>query len=147
MSRVSREAIVPYTCGQMYALVTDIGAYDRFLPWCRATTVEPLADGRVRARLEVHHGGMDLSFATVNRNTPAQSVEMELAEGPFRQLQGGWRFTPLGDDGCKIEFTIGFEFAAPFYKIFLNRFFNRITASLTDAFLERAKVVYGQDRG
>ncbi len=147
MSRVTREAIVPYTCDQMYALVTDISAYDRFLPWCRSTAVEPLADGRVRARLEIRHGGVDLSFATVNRNTPPQSVEMELAEGPFRQLRGGWRFTPLGDDGCKIAFTVGFEFAAPFYRLFLNRFFHRITASLMDAFLERARAVYGQKHG
>ncbi len=146
MSRVAREAIVPYTCAQMYELVTDVDAYHRFVPWCRATSAETLADGRVRARLEMRHAGVDLSFTTVNRNTPAHSVEMEGAEGPFRRLRGRWDFTPLGEDGCKVALAVDFEFAAALHKILVHRFFGRIVASLMDAFLARAAALYGRGR-
>ena len=146
MSRVSRKAIVPYTCAQMYELVTDVGAYDRFLPWCRSATVKVLPDDRVRARLEIRHSGLDLSLTTVNRNTPAQSVEMEGAGGSFRWLRGRWDFTPLGDGGCKVALVVDFEFAASLHKILLGQLFKRVIASLMNAFLARAEVVYGRDR-
>ena len=146
MSRVAREAIVPYTCAQMYELVTDIGAYRWFVPWCRSASAETLADGRVRARLEMRHAGVDLSFTTVNRNTPAHGVEMEGVEGPFRRLRGRWHFTPLGENGCKVALAMEFEFAAALHKILVHRFFSRIVASLMDAFLTRAAALYGRGR-
>ena len=146
MSRVAREAVVPYTCAQMYELVTDVDAYRRFVPWCHAASSEMLADGRVRARLEMRHVGVDLSFTTVNRNTPVQSVDMEGAEGPFRRLRGRWDFTPLGEDGCKVALVMDFEFAAALHKLLVNRFFSRIVESLMDAFLTRAAALYGRGR-
>ena len=137
---------MPYTCAQMYELVADVEAYRRFVPWCRFAAAEMLADGRVRARLEMRHVGVDLSFTTVNRNTPAQSVEMEGVEGPFRRLRGRWDFTPLGEDGCKVALAVDFEFAATLHKLIVNRFFSRIVASLMDAFLARAAALYGRGR-
>jgi len=39
MKEITRSAIVEHTAAQMYALVDDIDAYPRFLPWCREVHV------------------------------------------------------------------------------------------------------------
>ncbi len=28
---------------------------------------------------------------------------MQLVDGPFRKLMGGWQFTPLSEEACKVE--------------------------------------------
>ncbi len=32
-----------------------------------------------------------------------QSINMQLVDGPFRKLMGGWQFTPLSEEACKVE--------------------------------------------
>ena len=34
MPKHVEQRIVPYSTSQLYALVADVGAYPRFLPWC-----------------------------------------------------------------------------------------------------------------
>ncbi len=40
MKRIDRSAIVEHSAAQIFALVEDIEAYPRFLPWCVAATVD-----------------------------------------------------------------------------------------------------------
>ncbi|HBS26478.1 MAG TPA: ubiquinone-binding protein, partial [Gammaproteobacteria bacterium] len=37
MSSINRQALVPYSPEQMFALVDDINAYSQFLPWCASS--------------------------------------------------------------------------------------------------------------
>ena len=39
MKKISRSAIVEHSAAELYALVEDIEAYPKFLPWCRETQV------------------------------------------------------------------------------------------------------------
>lgn len=143
MSQVTREAIVPYTCRQMYDLVTDVSAYPKFLSWCNSVDVEHLDEKRVKVRLGVrYHKAVDLSFTTVNTNQPYETVSMELADGPFKHMNGKWSFTPLGNSGSKVIFQLDYEFNKSLQKILMNRIFSELSDSLLDAFQARAKEVY-----
>lgn len=144
MSRVIREAIVPYSCRQMYDLVTDVSAYPKFLSWCSSVDVEHLDDQCVKVRLGVRYQkAIDLSFTTVNTNQPYTAVSMELADGPFKHMNGKWHFTPLGDAGSKVVFQLDYEFKKSLQKIVMNRIFSELSNSLLDAFYARAKEIYG----
>ena len=127
----------------MYALVDDIGAYANFLPWCSQSTVLNRDANSVEASLEIKYSKLQKSFTTRNVNSPHQVIEMQLVDGPFKHLHGKWMFTPLGQDGTKIELQLEFEFASKMMDLTVGPVFSHIANSLVDAFTKRAKDVYG----
>lgn len=127
----------------MFALVDDIEAYPTFLPWCQSTTVHNRTDDEVNATLDIAYRGFHKSFTTCNRNQYGKTIEMRLVEGPFRELEGLWRFDELGDDGCKISFDLQFEFSNKLIGLAFGPVFSQIANSLLDAFCIRAKELYG----
>ncbi|HHJ16858.1 MAG TPA: type II toxin-antitoxin system RatA family toxin [Gammaproteobacteria bacterium] len=144
MTDISKSALVPYTPMQMFALVDDIDAYPKFLPWCRDAKVLSRTDDEVRATIVLSKGGVEKSFTTRNLNQKGKMIEMRLEEGPFKHLEGFWRFDALGDDGCKISFDLEFEFASRMLDMVVGPVFSQIANSLVDSFHKRAVEMYGK---
>ncbi len=144
MPKVDRQALVPYSAGEMFELVRDVRSYPDFLPWC--TGAEVLSEeGDVQlARLHIARGPVQQSFATRNILKFPDSIAMELLEGPFRYLQGLWRFEPLGEGACEVHLQMDFEFSSRVLELALGKVFKQITTSLVDAFCQRAVAVYGK---
>ncbi len=143
MTEVHKSALVPYSVEQMYRLVADFERYPEFLPWCGRAELLRREGELVEARLDIAYGGLHKSFTTRNRLIEGERIEMGLLEGPFRSLQGVWRFQALGDAGSKVSMEMEFEFASRLLSVTLGPIFNRIAGSLVDAFIERARAVYG----
>lgn len=146
MPAVSRNALVPYSNAQMFGLVDDIESYSHFLPWCRSSRVLSRDADEVRATLEVAAAGFNKSFTTCNRLQPGKMIEMRLVEGPFKHLQGFWRFDALSPEACKVSLDLEFEFDSGLVAMALSPVFSQIANGLMDAFLKRAGVVYGGSR-
>lgn len=144
MTTISKSALVSYSPAQMFALVDGIEAYPEFLPWCRGAKVLSRTDDEVRATIELSKGGVEKAFTTCNRNQKNKMIEMRLVEGPFRQLEGFWRFDALGDDGCKVSFDLEFEFASRMLGMVVGPVFSQIANSLVDSFHKRAVEIYGK---
>ncbi len=142
MTIVKRSAYAPYSCEQMYALVNDVSAYPRFLPWCTGASVLAAGEQSVRARLAVRKGPLDLAFTTENRLEPPRSITLALVDGPFRKLAGQWRFEPA-DGGCLVSLVLEFEFGGRVVGGVLANAFKPLADSLVDAFRQRAGTVYG----
>jgi ribosome-associated toxin RatA of RatAB toxin-antitoxin module len=147
MSTITRSALVGYSALQMYALVETIEAYPQFLPWCRSAKVLERDEGRTVAQLSVGLKGLNQSFTTQNRNTPAQLIEMRLIEGPFSDFRATWNFQPLGEHGTKIEFSMAYEFSSRLLARALDPLFDHIANTMVDAFIRRAEAVYGPAAG
>ncbi len=47
------------------------------------------------AAVDVSKAGISKTFTTRNQLTNNQSILMNLVDGPFKKLIGGWKFTPL----------------------------------------------------
>jgi ribosome-associated toxin RatA of RatAB toxin-antitoxin module len=79
-----------------------------------------------------------------------KKVTMCLVDGPFSALDGTWEFTPLGDDGqraCKVDFKLNYGFSSGALAALVGPVFDKIAANLVDAFVKRADVVYGVNKG
>jgi ribosome-associated toxin RatA of RatAB toxin-antitoxin module len=126
----------------MFDLINDIESYPLFLPWCRSTTVHSRTEDEVRATIEMAKGGLQKSFTTVNRLQRNKMVEVRLLEGPFRRLDGFWRFDALREDACKISLDLEFEVAGTIANKLVGPVFSEIANSLVDAFCRRAKDLY-----
>ncbi len=145
MTTINRSALLPYTAQQMFDLVNDIERYPDFLPWCRSAEVTSSEPDRICASIEIAHGSLHKSFTTCNRLQSGKMIEMRLERGPFKHLEGFWRFEELGECACKVNLDLEFEFSNRLIGMALGPIFTQITSSLVDAFSKRAVEVYGRE--
>jgi ribosome-associated toxin RatA of RatAB toxin-antitoxin module len=142
MKKIARTAIVEHSAEAMHALVEDVEAYPRFLPWCRAARVLERGAGGTRASLTVGLRGLRQSFTTLNQSQPGRSIDMRLVEGPFRRFDADWRFVPLSPDACRIEFSLAYEFSRRSLGRLLAPLFDGIADSMVEAFVRRAGEIH-----
>ena len=140
---VTRSALVPYAASDMFSLVADVEQYPGFLPWCRGARVRSPDEDTVEASLDIGRGPIRKTFTTRNVMTPDTRIDMELVEGPFKHLQGCWRFLSLPGAGCRIELELEFELANAVLRRTLGPLFSEIASTMVDAFCLRAKELYG----
>jgi ribosome-associated toxin RatA of RatAB toxin-antitoxin module len=143
MSGVERSALVPYSAEQMFALVDAVERYPEFLPWCSGTRVRQRDAEITVAEIGVSYRGIRQSFATRNRKNPPSSMSLELVDGPFRRLDGEWRFTGLGEHACRVDFRLHYEFSGGLLDRLFAPVFNHIAESMMDAFMRRAEHLHG----
>ncbi len=147
MPQVHRSALVPHAARQVFDLVNDIERYPEFLPWCREAQIVAATPVMIDARLTLAKGQMRAQFTTRNALSAPDSISMSLIDGPFRRLDGVWRFTRLlregVESGCKVELELDFEMAGLLLQRTLGGVFSRAAGTMVDAFCARARSVYG----
>ena len=147
MKTVNKSVLIWYSPEEMYALVVDVSAYPKFLPWCDHASVALQHDGGMTAEIGIAFGGVRQTFTTRNTQTPGRAVAMQLVNGPFSRLDGQWRFIPIGDGtqrACRVELDLNYGFDNVPLGRLVGPVFDRIAGSLVDAFVKRAEQVYGQ---
>ncbi|MCV2883886.1 type II toxin-antitoxin system RatA family toxin [Aestuariibacter sp. AA17] len=142
MPQISRNALVAFSAESMFDLVNDIAAYPQFLPGCADANVESENEHEMRASLLIARAGVKQWFTTHNTLERGKFIHMKLVDGPFTHLSGGWTFTPLAEDACKIELSLEFEFSSKLAEMAFGRIFNSIATNMVSAFTQRAKEVY-----
>lgn len=140
---VEKSVLVEYSAQQMFELVDRVEDYPRFLPWCGGTSVSFRDDTRIVATIRIDYHGLRQSFTTENVRRAPHGIEMRLRDGPFRHLDGSWRFLPLGVEACKVEFRLHYEFSTQLVEAVVRPVFGVIANNLVDAFVERAEKIYG----
>jgi ribosome-associated toxin RatA of RatAB toxin-antitoxin module len=128
----------------MYALVDAVEDYPKFLPWCGGATVIHRDEQVTRATILINYHGIRQSFTTENAKRAPEEMLIRLVEGPFRMLDGTWRFTALADRGCKVELKLRYEFSSRILAKLLGRVFDHIANTLVDAFAKRADQMEGE---
>jgi len=142
MRRISRSAIIPFSVSQMYSLVADVESYPGFLPWCSDAVVHFREREIIEATLELQKGGIRKKFRTRNVLREDENIDIKLVGGPFRHLEGDWRFKPLGDAGCKVSLDMSFEFKSSVNDFLFGSYLEESCNSLVDAFMHRANEKY-----
>lgn len=142
MREVRKSALLPYSAGQMYALVADVRRYPEFLPWCTAARVLEEDGEFMTVALDLQRGLVRTTFTTRNRLVPDRTVEMRLVDGPFTALEGRWDFAPIADAGTRADLLVRFETRGLFDGLTLGPAFERICSQLVDAFARRARQLH-----
>lgn len=144
MPILHKQAIVPFTAAQMYALVDYIEDYPDFLPWCKSVQILKRDADEVHARLDLSRGGIQKSFTTCNRLQHNKMIEMCLLDGPFRHLHGFWQFNAISEANCKVSLDLEFEFSNKLIVLAFGAIFHQAANTLVEAFINRADQVYGK---
>ncbi|WP_338327706.1 SRPBCC family protein, partial [Rosenbergiella nectarea] len=91
---MTRSALVPFSADNMYRLVNDVDSYPQFLPGCTGSKILEQSEQQMTASMDVSKAGISKTFVTRNTLTQSHHIAMQLVDGPFRKLSGGWTFTP-----------------------------------------------------
>ena len=143
MSEVVKSVLVPYTAMEMFDLVDRVEAYPDFLPWCGGTELHRRDDLVTEATIYIRYMQVKQHFTTENHKLYPDEMHLRLKDGPFRHLEGAWRFRPLGEEGSKVELVLHYEFSTTLLEKALGPVFGYIANNLVDAFVHRAEKVYG----
>lgn len=142
MALVEKTVLVPHTAEQMFNLVDRVEEYPQFLPWCGGATVNDMQGMTMHATVHINYHHIRQHFSTENLRNPPHQIDMTLKDGPFKHLDGSWRFTPLNEEACKIDFCLHYEFSNKLLEKLLGPVFHHIANSFVDAFIDRAEKVY-----
>jgi ribosome-associated toxin RatA of RatAB toxin-antitoxin module len=149
MKSVHKSVLIWYSAEEMFNLVTDVGKYDQFLPWCDHAKVITLTPEGMQAEVGIAMGGVKQTFTTQNTHTikaTSRQIAMKLLNGPFSNLEGTWNFIPVGDAAqraCKTDLNLKYGFDNAVLAALVGPVFDKIAASMVDAFVKRADQVYG----
>jgi len=144
MPAIKRQVIVPYSPAEMFQLVNAIEEYPQFVPWCKSTEVLSRDVDEIRATLNFSKGALSKSFTTCNRLQLNKMIEIRLLQGPFKHMEGFWRFNPLPNGGCEILLDLEFEFSSRLVAFAFEPFFAQVAGMLVDVFSKRAIDKYGK---
>jgi ribosome-associated toxin RatA of RatAB toxin-antitoxin module len=143
MAIVEKSVLIGHSAAKMYALVADVEAYPQFLPWCSGAEVRVHDAHKAVATLHVNYHGLRQHFTTENRIDKGALIEMKLVNGPFKHLDGFWRFVPLADQACKVEFRLSYELSGKLMEKIAGPVFNHIANTFVEVFVKRAVALYG----
>jgi ribosome-associated toxin RatA of RatAB toxin-antitoxin module len=139
MPELVRTALVNKPPAVLYGLVNDVRAYPQFVPGCTGVEVISESPAEIVVRLAVRRGLLHTHLTTRNRLEPVSAVHMDLVAGPLKQLSGRWSLTPVGQNGCRIELKLNFQFSNPLKAALIGPLIEDIASSMVTAFVARAQ--------
>ena len=142
MAQVNKTVLVGFSAPQMYALVDAVEQYPQFLPWCGGADLIQRDEDITTATLHIDFHGIRQQFTTENKKTYPSLMEIRLKDGPFKHVEGVWRFIALSESACKIEFHLGYEFSNGFLEKLISPVFTHIANTFVEGFVSRAEQVY-----
>jgi coenzyme Q-binding protein COQ10 len=151
VTKYSERKLVPYAPKQLFDLVADVAKYPSFLPWCVGARIRSRSEDQLVADLTIGFGPFRESFTSrVDLQHPDGSgfcaIKVEYENGPFKYLHNQWKFTPDGQ-GCVVDFFVDFEFRNFILQKAIGAVFTEAVRVMVNAFLKRARTVYGPPAG
>jgi len=102
MAQVHKTVLVEYSAAHMRDLVEDVLAYPQFLPWCGGSAVRSQEGSVTVASVTIDFHGVKQTFTTRNTRINDQLLDIALVDGPFKRLEGHWKFVPLGEPAAPV---------------------------------------------
>lgn len=144
MALVEKSVLIERSARQMFDLVDRCEDYPQFLPWCSLGEIKFRDAHKTVATLHINYHSIKSHFTTENSRNEPESLELRLVDGPFRRLEGLWRFKALSESACKIEFKLHYEFSSKLFEKVIGPVFSHIANTFVEAFVQRAEQVYGK---
>lgn len=136
---IKRSVLVPYLREEMFDLIEQAEHYPQFLPWCTAAHILERSDAWVAARIDFRYLQVRFGFRTRNPKSRPEWLKVRMVEGPFRRFEADWLLTPLGTQGCRIQFALSYEVSDSLLDRVAAHAVDVVARSMMDAFVKRAE--------
>ena len=138
MVPIKKSALVLHSREKMFTLVDSVEDYSSFLPWCGGAEIIERSDKITKASIQINYHGVKQTFATENNKTFPDKMVINLINGPFKELQGEWRFKKLDKNACRIELELHYQFSNIILDKLISPVFNMIANTFIDNFVKEA---------
>ena len=138
MQSLNRTTEVPINQNEMFDLVQDVENYPSFLPWCNSAEIKEKHEDFIIAEIRCELQGVPIKFATKNKNSRPERIEISLVKGPFKDLGGMWKFTDLGDGNSRIELDLHWKMKSFLLEKTLGLVFEQIAQKIFESFVRKA---------
>ncbi|XP_050680793.1 coenzyme Q-binding protein COQ10, mitochondrial [Leptidea sinapis] len=139
--------LVGYSMDQMFEVVSDVGSYYKFVPWCKKSIVLQRTPSNLTADLVVGFPPLNESYTSNVSLLKPHLVKAECTDGRiFNYLLTVWRFSPglKGDKkSCVVDFQIQFQFRSAIHSHLSNLFFDQVARQMEGAFIDEVGQRYG----
>jgi coenzyme Q-binding protein COQ10 len=145
MRDLNFERHVPHAPERMFALVSDLADYPRFIPHCKDMRVRPAngAGNAVLARMTIKFGPLTQSYTSrVVADAEALTITATAVDGPFSHLDSKWSFEPE-QGGTRVRFHIDFKIDNPLIAAVAEPAFAAKQDEIVDAFIAEADRRFG----
>lgn len=145
----SESRILGYTCEQMFDVVSDVGSYQNFVPWCQESKVVDRGEGWLRAQVTMQ--ATPAISVTCNSQVNFLKPNLVLAVGTdakvVEQIKSEWRFDPVpGHPGlCHVDVAVALTLRSVALSRLVDIFYDEIALKNVDAFLGEAVRRYGKE--
>ena len=143
MPRIVETRVLPWSAEQMFDLVADVRRYPEFLPWVIATRVRSDGEHEMVADMLVGFNALRERFTSKVKKDRPRMIDVDYVEGPMKELDNVWHFTPSTDGGCTVDFRVDFTFRNPIFEALAGGYLDRAFRKLVSAFEARAAALYG----
>jgi coenzyme Q-binding protein COQ10 len=144
MMKHAEQRLLGYRPEQLFDLVADVERYPEFLPWCIGARIRERSESLLVADLVIGFKLIRERFTSrVAMDRPHLGIETAYADGPFKHLSNCWRFEPMPDGGCRIDFYVEFEFRSAVLQKLIGLLFHEAVKRMVGAFETRARALYG----
>jgi coenzyme Q-binding protein COQ10 len=148
MPKVAVTRRVAHAAQEMFELVADVERYPEFVPLCESLRLRSRKqDGGVETltcEMSVGYKSFRETFSTrVTVLRPTMTIEFAYLTGPFRRMNGRWRFEEQGPRDCLVHFSVDYEFGSRILALLMGSVFDRAFRRFAEAFEARADRIYG----
>lgn len=143
MPKMNLERHMPHLPERMFDLVSDLEAYPRFIPNCRAMDVRRDGNEVVYAKMTIGFGPVTQAYTSkVVADRPTLTIGADAVDGPFAYLNSKWSFQPEGE-GTRVRFAIDFKISNPLIASVAEPAFMAKQEEIIEAFAEEADRRFG----
>lgn len=143
----SGRQLVGFSMEQMYSVVSDVGNYYNFVPWCKKSIVLKRRPDHLKADLVIGFPPINESYTSSVTLVRPHLVKAECTEGRlFNHLLTLWRFSPglkRESQSCVVDFQTTFEFRSTLHSQLSHLFFDQVVRQMENAFLKEVERRYG----
>lgn len=144
----SEKRLIGYSCDQMYQVVSDVGSYYQFIPYCRRSVVTLQKPGHLSANLMVgFQPFFNLAYTShVTMISPHLVTAVCRDVKIFDHLHTVWKFNPTTDGdpaACEIDFAVSFAFISNSHSYVARLFLDSVVKDNVKAFIDRAETLFG----
>ncbi len=142
----------PYSAEQLYAVASDVGHYNKFIPLVRGSTikdVEKHADGTTSfaAALTIVYKRLNISEtvkSSIVVDPKARTIKAHASDGIIKNLDSVWKVYELPEGGSEVEMNVDYAMTSKMMQVLVSSVFDLALRRIATALGERVEKVHGK---
>tara|TARA_B100000614_G_scaffold253880_1_gene268371 strand:+ start:2497 stop:2943 length:447 start_codon:yes stop_codon:yes gene_type:complete len=138
MNVVNQSEDINVDVSLIFDLINNVDRYSSFLPWCSNSSILSNSSSEMTAEIEIAGKPITWKFKTKNNYKINEIIKIKLVDGPFKNLEGYWKFNSIDDHNTSVSLYLEYEFNSKIIELSLKPIFTGIMSSILDSFISEA---------